>query len=82
MPRQPREPLTRGEERVRREFRDLREDREESVATLAMQNQQLQQELARTRDAAGSAPVTDKVPVSPLQGRNRQPVSPSFDHSA
>lgn len=68
--------------RVRREFHDLREEREESMSTLAMQNQQLQQELARARGGAGSAPVTGEVPVSPRQGHDREPASPFFDQSA
>jgi hypothetical protein len=68
--------------RARRELHDLREEREESMSALVKKNQQLQQELARTRSGAGSAPVTGEVPVSPEQGRDRQPASPFFDHSA
>lgn len=68
--------------RARRELRDLREERQESMSTLEMKNQQLQRELARARGGAGSAPVTGEMPVSPGQGRDREPASPFFDHSA
>jgi uncharacterized integral membrane protein len=68
--------------RGRRELRDLREERQESMSTLQMKNQQLQQELARARAGAGSAPVTGEVPVAPQQGRHREPVSPFFDQHA
>ncbi len=66
---------------ARREFRDLREERQESISTLLTQNQQLQRELARSR-AAGSAPMTGEMPATPRQGRDREPASPFFDHSA
>ena len=50
--------------RLRREFHDLREEREESMSALVMKNQQLQQELARTRGRAGTAPMTGEVPLT------------------
>lgn len=68
--------------RARRDLRDLREEREESMSTLVMKNQQLERELARARGGVGSAPSTGEVPVPPRQGRDREPVSPFFDHSA
>lgn len=68
--------------RVRRELHDLRDDREESMSELVAKNRQLQQELARARGTAGSAPKTGQVPVTPQQGRTREPASPFFDHSA
>jgi hypothetical protein len=54
--------------RARREFHDLREEREESMSTLVRKNQQLQQELTRIRSGAHSAPVTHEVPVYPPAG--------------
>jgi hypothetical protein len=68
--------------RARRELRDLREEHQESISTLMIKNQQLQRELAHTRSGAGSAPSTGEVPVQPRQGRDREPASPFFDHSA
>lgn len=67
--------------RARRELHDLREERQESMSTLEMKNQQLQRELARTRNGAGSAPVRDEEPVWPRQS-DREPASPFFDHSS
>jgi hypothetical protein len=51
--------------RARREFSDLREEREESMSALVRKNQQLQQELARALSGAHSTPATSEVPVYP-----------------
>lgn len=51
--------------RARREFRDLRDEREESMSALVRKNHQLQQELARARSGAPSAPTATEVPVYP-----------------
>ena len=67
--------------RVRRELRDLRDEREESMSALVTKNQQLQQELARTRGGAGNGSVTSQVPVTSPQGGDPEPASPFFDHS-
>jgi hypothetical protein len=67
---------------ARHELRDLREERQESMSTLVMKNQQLQRELAHARGDVGSAPLKGEVPDPPRQGRDRGPVSPFFDHSA
>lgn len=64
--------------RVRRELHDLRDERQESIATLEMKNQQLQRELTRLR----GGPATDEAPVSPDRHFEREPVSPFFDHPA
>lgn len=61
--------------RVRRELQDLREDRQETMASLERKNQQLERELARVRGGAPSAPVTGEVPVSP-RPRRETPASP------
>ncbi len=66
--------------RLRRELRDLRDDREESMSALLTKNQQLQQELARARRGTESVPPTVQVPVGP-QGRGREPASPFFDQA-
>jgi hypothetical protein len=79
--------------RVRRELNDLREEREETMASLQRKNQQLERELARVRGGAVSAPATADVPVSsgrprdrepvpPGRRRDREPVSPFFDNPA
>jgi hypothetical protein len=67
--------------RVRRELRDLRDEREESMSALVMKNQQLQQELARTRGSAESGSVTGQVPPTPRHSRDPEPASPFFDHA-
>lgn len=68
--------------RARRELHDLREEREESLATLQLKNQQLERELALARGGARRAPVTEQVPVSPNWERDREPASPFFDNPA
>ncbi|GAA4486964.1 hypothetical protein GCM10023191_014120 [Actinoallomurus oryzae] len=68
--------------RVRRELHDLREEREETMASLERKNQQLERELSRVRGRATSAPVTTDVPVSSGRRRDREPVSPFFDSPA
>ncbi|GLY74474.1 hypothetical protein [Actinoallomurus iriomotensis] len=68
--------------RVRRELHDLREEREETMASLERKNQQLERELARVRGGATSAPVTGEVPVASGRRRDREPVSPFFDNPA
>lgn len=64
--------------RVRRELHDLRDERQESIATLEMKNQQLQRELTRLR----GGPATDEAQVAPDPRFEREPVSPFFDHPA
>jgi hypothetical protein len=66
--------------RVRRELRDLREEREESMTTLELERQQFQRELARAR---GHAPqTTTDVAVAGRKLRESDPLSPFFDQSA
>jgi HAMP domain-containing protein len=68
--------------RVRRELRNLREEHEESMATMEMERQQLQRELARARSTTGGTPTTSDIPVAGRKQRDRDPISPFFDQSA
>jgi uncharacterized membrane-anchored protein len=66
--------------RVRRELRDLREEREESLTTLELEREQFQRELARAR---GQSPqTTTDVQVAGRKTRDSDPVSRFFDQSA
>lgn len=67
---------------ARRELRDLREERDDSLSTLVMQNERLQREVNRLNGGAGNVQTQSDVPVPPRQRQDRDPVSPFFDRSS
>jgi uncharacterized protein HemX len=53
--------------RLRKEFRELRDEHEESVTTMEMEKRQLQRELARARREVGTGSIQQQ-PMAPHSG--------------
>jgi uncharacterized protein HemX len=54
--------------RLRKEFRTLRDEHEESVTTMEMEKRQLQRELARARREADTGSMPQQQPMAPYSG--------------